>query len=130
MPHPGLFPTIRCRDAKTLIDFLVEAFGFIEHFVVSDGNGIIHAEIRWPGGGAVMLGDVPGDDDHDRLDLPVGPISVYAVTDDPEGLHDRAVGAGARIVRGLRDEEYGARGFSAADPEGNIWSFATWHGED
>ena len=131
MSHPGLFPTIRCRDTKALIDFLVKAFGFIEHFVVPEGNGIIHAELRWPGGGGVMLGDaVTGNDDHDRLDWPAGPTSVYAVTDDPDGLHDRAVGAGATIVRGLRDEEYGARGFSAADPEGNIWSFAIWHGED
>ena len=110
MSHPGLFPTIRCRDTKALIDFLIEAFGFIEHFVVPEGKGIIHAEIRWPGGGGVMLGDVvTGNDDHDSLGLPVGPTSVFAVTDDPDGLHDRAVGAGARIVRGLRDEEYGAR---------------------
>ena len=93
MSHPGLFPTIRCRDERALIDFLVEAFGFIEHFVVPAGNGIIHAEMRWPGGGGVMLGDaVTGDDDHDRLDLPVGPTSVFAVTDDPDGLHARAVG--------------------------------------
>ena len=131
MSHPGLFPTIRCRDTKALIDFLVKAFGFIEHFVVPEGNGIIHAELRWPGGGGVMLGDaVTGNDDHDSLVLPVGPTSVFAVTDDPDGLHDRAVGAGATLVRGLRDEEDGARGCSAADPEGNIWSFATWHGED
>ena len=131
MSQPGLFPTIRCRDTKALIDFLVKAFGFIEHFVVPEGNGIIHAELRWPGGGGVMLGDaVTGNADHDSLALPVGPTSVYAVTDDPDGLHDRAVGAGATIVRGLRDEEYGARGFSAADPAVNIWCFATWHGED
>ena len=127
MSHPGLFPTIRCHDTKALI----EAFGFTEHLVVPEGNSIIYAEVRWPGGGGVILGDaVTGKDDHDSLALPTGPISVFAVTDDPDALHDRAVGAGARIIRGLRDEEYGARGFSAADPENNIWSFATWHGED
>ena len=115
MSHPGLFPTIRCHDTKALIAFLVRAFRFNEHIDVPDGNGNIHA--------------VTGNDDHDSLGLPVGPTCVFAVTDDPDGLHDRAIGAGARIVRGLRDEEYGARGFSAADPEGNIWSFATWHGE-
>ena len=131
MSHPGLFPTIRCHDTKALIDFLVEAFGFTEHLVVPEGNSIIYAEVRWPGGDGVILGDaVTGKDDHDSLALPTGPISVFAVTDDPDALHDRAVGAGARIIRGLRDEEYGARGFSAADPENNIWSFATWHGED
>ena len=42
---------------------------------------------------------------------------------------DRAVAAGATIVRGLRYEEYGSRGFSAADPEGNLWSFGTYAGD-
>ncbi|GIT77280.1 MAG: hypothetical protein Ct9H300mP31_18110 [Acidimicrobiaceae bacterium] len=74
MSHPGLFPTIRCHDTKALIDFLVKAFGFIEHFVVPEGNGIIHAEVRWPGGGGVMLGDaVTGNDDHDSLVLSCRP---------------------------------------------------------
>ena len=50
------------------------------------------------------------------------------VTDQPDALHDRAVAAGATIVRGLRDEEYGSRGFSATDPEGNLWSFGTYAG--
>jgi uncharacterized glyoxalase superfamily protein PhnB len=31
-------------------------------------------------------------------------------------------------VRGLRDEDYGSRGFSVLDPEGNIWSFGTYAG--
>ncbi len=40
MSHPGLFPTIRCHDTKALIDFLVRAFGFIEHFVVPEGTAL------------------------------------------------------------------------------------------
>ena len=125
-----VWPTTRCKNTRALIDFLVEAFGFEEHFTVpgEGGKGIIHAQIRWPGGGGVMLGDDEvGDADH--LALPSGPISVYVVTDEPDAIHDRAVAAGATIVRNLTDEEYGSRGFSAADLEGNVWSFGTYAGD-
>ena len=121
---------MRCRDTRALIDFLVAAFGFEEQFSVpgEDGKGIIHAQIRWPGGGGVMLGDAEvGEAFH--LALPFGPVSIYVVTDQPDALHDRAVAAGATIDKGLRDEEYGSRGFSATDPEGNLWSFGTYSGE-
>ena len=36
---------------------------------------------------------------------------------------------GAEIVRGLRDEDYGSRGFTVRDPEGNLWSFGTYWGQ-
>ncbi len=29
----------------------------------------------------------------------------------------------------MREEDYGSRGFSIADPEGNIWSVGTYAGE-
>ncbi len=38
------------------------------------------------------------------------------------------VAAGATIVRGLRDEDYGSRGFTCRDPEGVFWSFGTYAG--
>ena len=34
--------------------------------------------------------------------------------------------AGAELVRELRDEDYGSRGYTARDPEGNLWSFGTY----
>ena len=125
-----VWPTTRSKATRALIDFLVSAFGFEEQFTVpgEGGKGIIHAQIRWPGGGGVMLGDAEGGD-ADHLALPSGPISVYVATDEPDAIHDRAVAAGATILRGLRDEEYGSRGFSAADPEGNVWSFGTYAGD-
>ena len=101
---PAVWPTTRCKDTRALIDFLVAAFG------------------------GVMLGDAQGGD-ADHVALPSGPISVYVATDEPDAIHDRAVAAGATIVRGLRDEEYGSRGFSASDPEGNVWSFGTYAGD-
>jgi uncharacterized glyoxalase superfamily protein PhnB len=40
----------------------------------------------------------------------------------------RATAAGAQVVRPMRDEDYGSRGFTVLDPEGNLWSFGTYRG--
>jgi hypothetical protein len=44
---------------------------------------------------------------------------AHLLVSDATGLHDRLVAAGAWIVKGLRDEEYGLRDFVFADPDGN-----------
>ena len=43
---------------------------------------------------------------------------VYVVTDEPDALFERAAVAGAEVVAGLADEDYGSRGFTIRDPEG------------
>lgn len=123
----SVIPVFRCNDAPGVISFLVEAFGFEVAASYEGENGRIdHAELRWPGGGSVMLGSAEGRED-DVFGEP-RPTSVYVVCDDPDGLHDRAVVAGAEIIYPLTDEDYGSRGFSAKDPAGNIWSFGTYAG--
>jgi hypothetical protein len=37
--------------------------------------------------------------------------------------------AGAEIIAEPYDTDYGSHDFSAADPEGNRWSFGTYRGE-
>lgn len=127
-PAPTVWPGLACTDAPGAIRFLVEAFGFEERLVVPgerDGE-IVHAELRWPEGGGVMLNTAAGDGDV-HFTKP-GASSVYVVTDTPDAVCERAAAAGAEIVRGLRDEHYGSRGFVARDPEGNLWSFGTYRG--
>jgi uncharacterized glyoxalase superfamily protein PhnB len=73
-----------------------------------------------------------GSDRQDSViaELPVGTGSVYVVTDEPDALFVRAEAAGATIVQGLTDEDYGSRGFTIRDPEGVFWSFGTYAGAD
>jgi uncharacterized glyoxalase superfamily protein PhnB len=63
----------------------------------------------------------------------VGPRSLPGVSQalsvrvtDPDSHYRGAQAAGARILRELRDEEYGSRGYMAADPEGHVWYFGTY----
>ncbi|BDH56885.1 hypothetical protein MTP03_18240 [Tsukamurella sp. PLM1] len=53
---------------------------------------------------------------------------MYVVVHDPDAVYARAQELGARLVREMREEDYGSRGFTVADPEGNTWSFGTYAG--
>jgi uncharacterized glyoxalase superfamily protein PhnB len=128
-----VWPTLRARDARGLIRFLVDAFGFEETVAWGDrpdgsGDVVVHAQLSWPLGGGVMLGSAREDAD-DRWPLQPGTFGAYVVTDDPDALHARAVAAGAEITDPLHDTDYGSRDFAARDPEGNRWSFGTYRGE-
>jgi uncharacterized glyoxalase superfamily protein PhnB len=136
-PAKTVWPCVNYRDAPAAIRFLVEAFGFEQRCAYTgegdaytgEGDAVIaHAELAWPEGGGVMLGSA------DRAESvfsqrPTGAASLYVVTDAPDALFERAMAAGAELLREMRDEEYGSRGFSVRDPEGNFWSFGTYRGE-
>jgi uncharacterized glyoxalase superfamily protein PhnB len=122
-PAATVWPTLRARDARALIKFLTDAFGFEETVVYGEGDRVDHAQLDWPEGGGIMLGSAHSDD------TPTGVSSAYVVTASPDALYKRAKAAGAEIVMELTDTDYGSRDFAARDPEGNRWSFGTYPGE-
>lgn len=128
--HPTVWPAFRADDARRLIAFLVEAFGFEETAVVADGDVVAHAELRWPGGGGVMLGS-RREDAGSAWHTASGATGTYVVVDSAEALdalHERAAAAGAEILFAPTEQDYGSREFAAKDPEGNLWSFGTYRG--
>jgi uncharacterized glyoxalase superfamily protein PhnB len=58
-----------------------------------------------------------------------GTFGAYVVTDDVDAVYERARAAGAEIIAGPHDTDYGSHDFAARDPEGNRWSFGTYRGE-
>jgi uncharacterized glyoxalase superfamily protein PhnB len=126
-PTAAVWPALRYDDAMAGLTFLVKAFGFHETLVVpGDDERIEHAELRWPRGGGVMLGSTRDDGRVAAGQRVIG--WTYLVTDEPDALFERATGAGAEVVDGLKDEDYGSRGFTVRDPEGNLWTFGTYEG--
>ena len=124
-----VWPCVNYRDAHAALAFLADAFGFVQTLVV-EGDAkrpIHHAELRWPEGGGIMLGSAAADGNPFEA-KPTGAVSVYVVTEQPDALFARATAAGATVVRGLEDTDYGSRGFTVSDPEGNLWSFGTYLG--
>ena len=131
-PEPQVWPTLRAHDARALIRFLVDAFGFEETVVYGDGDRVDHAQLSWPPGGGIMLGSVrEGDTDAHGQATPTKPgtFGAYVVTDDVDAVYRRAKAAGAEIIAEPHDTDYGSHDFAARDPEGNRWSFGTYRGE-
>lgn len=122
---PTVWPAFRARDSRTLIDFLVEVLGFVENVAYEEDGVIHHAQLDWPEGGGVMLGDDrPGTSWARRP----GTCGAYVVTADPDAVHARAVAAGAEVIEGPVERDYGSRDVIIRDPEGNLWSFGTYPG--
>jgi uncharacterized glyoxalase superfamily protein PhnB len=143
-PAPQVWPTLRAHDARALIRFLVDAFGFEETVVYGDGDRVDHAQLSWPPGGGIMLGSVRessegsegsegndgGADAHGQATPSTpGTFGAYVVTDDVDAVYLRAKAAGAEIIAEPHDTDYGSHDFAARDPEGNRWSFGTYRGE-
>lgn len=127
----AVWPVLSFRDARRAMAFLTEAFGFETSAAYArddDPSVIEHGEMRWPLGGGIMFGTA-GKDESAFGARVAGNDAVYVVCDDPDRLFERAVAAGAQVVKDLVDEDFGSRGFTVRDPEGNLWSFGTYAGE-
>ncbi|HEX5772495.1 MAG TPA: VOC family protein [Nocardioidaceae bacterium] len=108
----------------------LSALGFAEGVLVMSADGTIveHSEMTWPEGGRVMVSSRLRSDD--TFAVPRGAGSVYVVVDDPDAVFARAKDLGARVIRDMEETDYGSRGFSVTDAEGNRWSFGTYAGSE
>ncbi|RDH75672.1 glyoxalase [Mycolicibacterium moriokaense] len=129
----SIWPVLHYDDATTALRFLVEVFGFHEVLAVTDEDGdIAHAEVSWPGGGCLVFGSTKHTDSvHGAMKS--GASAVYVITGDVDAVHNRVLRAGdATVVRAPNNTQFGSGAdtyaFTAADPEGNLWTFGTYTG--
>ena len=126
-----IIPALRYHDARAAIAWLCEAFGFSEHLVVPDeSGGIAHAQLTF-GNGMLMLGSARDDEFGNMVKPPADPAaattqSSYIIVADADEHYAQAVAAGAIIVMDIMDQDYGGRGYSCRDLEGNVWNFGTY----
>ena len=134
----NIMPSLRYADAAKAIDWLCDAFGFERHLVVPGEEGAIaHAQLRF-GNGMMMLGSggthEPGNENNPydtRVQPPanreeVRPSSIYVIVADADAHYTRARAAGAEIIMEPEDADYGGRGYTCCDLEGNVWTFGTY----
>ena len=123
-----LFPFLRYRDATAAIDWLTKAFGFEEEMVVPGENGTVaHAQLSFSRG-VVMLGSARDDELGMKSPRDLGAVNqgIYVYIREVDAHCERARTAGAEVVRGPEDTDYGSREYTARDLEGHLWSFGTY----
>lgn len=126
-----IIPAIRYRESAKMVDWLCEAFGFEKQMVVPGQAGAItHAQLVF-GNGMIMIGSMTDTAYGLMFRQPdeiggVGTQSPYIIVDDADAHYARAKAAGADIKIDIKDEDYGGRGYTCADPEGHFWSFGTY----
>ena len=118
-----LFPYICVKDAARAIEFYKQVFGVKEKLRLTDPSGKIgHSELEF-GSVTLMLADEFPDY---GFEAPKGsgPTSytLHIHVDNADELIERAVKAGATMVRPAQDQFYGERSGSIRDPFGHQWN--------
>jgi uncharacterized glyoxalase superfamily protein PhnB len=118
-----LVPYLVARDAERAIGFYCAAFGAVEVFrMVDPGDGRVgHAELTL-GDSRFMLSDEYPDFGAVSPDTIGGtPVTLHLSTDTVDADVDRAVAAGAVLLRAPKDQSFGERSATLQDPFGHRW---------
>jgi len=119
-------PYLCVKGAAGAIEFYEKAFGAQEVLRLAEPGGRIgHAEIRI-GEARIMLAD-----EYPELGFLSPPsiggsaVSIALQVEDVDAVAARAVAAGAKLTRPVRDEFYGERSGKLEDPFGHVWQVST-----
>ena len=127
----GVSAYICVEGAAAAIDFYKTAFAATEPGarILMPGGTIGHAEIRI-GDSTLMLADAnPEMGFHSPGSLGGSPVMLVHYVEDVDAVMERAVAAGATVLRPVADQFYGDRSGQIEDPFGYRWTVST-HIED
>ncbi len=117
VPPSPVVPELVYDDVEAAIAWLAEAFGFTVRWQAGG-----HRAQLWVGEGAIVVRDTPPDLEPGEP-VPGACSSTLVRVEDAAAVKERALGAGARLVRDLQDHPYGERQCTFADLAGHRWTF-------
>lgn len=126
--YHSVTPYLAVKNAGEAIDWYKRALGATEVMRFEDGGKIAHAEIKI-GDSIIMLSDEWPEGGHLAASPDGSPVSLMLYVEDVDNAFKRAIDAGARELRAVKDQFYGDRSGSLADPFGHRWHITT-HVED
>ncbi|MCK6447450.1 MAG: VOC family protein [Planctomycetes bacterium] len=123
-------PYLIVDGAKAALEFYRAAFGAEVLFrIEAPGGKLGHAEIQL-GDSRIMLADeYPPLGARGPKSIGGSPITLTLYVEDCDAVFERAIQAGAKVIRPLADQFYGDRIGGLEDPFGHHWYVAT-HQED
>lgn len=123
-------PYLIVEGAADAIEFYKRVFGATEMLRMAEPQGRVgHAEIR-VGDSVIMLADEhPGMGYRGPRSLGGSSVSILLYLEEVDAVFERAVKAGAKVLRPVANQFYGDRSGTLEDPFGHVWTIAT-HVED
>ena len=121
-------PYLTVNDGNAAIEFYKKAFDATEVLRMPgpEGKGVGHADLLLFGRMHVMLSEeYPEMGNRSPRTLSGSPVLLHIYVEDVDATVDRAVAAGAKLIRPVADQFYGDRAGGIEDPSGHQWYFAT-----
>ena len=109
------------RNGAQAIEFYKNAFGATELFRVEDPSGSVVAQLKVDGSDFWLADESPQHFNFSPETVGGGTVRMVIVASDPDGVFDKAVAAGARVVWPVADQPYGWRVGRVVDPFGHHW---------
>lgn len=116
-----VFPYLRVKGAPAAIDFYKNIFGAVERFRLTEPSGRIgHVELDLGGIVLMLSEEYP---EYNMLGPQAGSTGmvIHLHCDNSDELAERAVAAGAVMIREASDAFYGERSCTIRDPFGHEW---------
>ncbi len=122
----AVLPMLVCRDVSAEIDFCKTSFNALEgvrrpgpdgkvaHAALTINDAMIMIECEWP-----TLSSRPPEADGSS------PVIIYVYVEDVDLAIEKAVAAGAKMLRSAKDQFWGDRTARIMDPEGHVWTISS-----
>ena len=123
-------PYLVITNAGQAIEFYKEAFSATESMRLAAPDGkVMHAEIIIGDSPIMLCDECPDWNAFSPQTIGGTAVSIVLYVEDVDGVVERAVAAGAKLLMPVEDQFWGDRMGTVADPFGHKWSIAT-HKED
>ena len=119
--HPAkIEPMLSVRNGAGAVEFYKAAFGAEVLFLLEDGGAVV-AQLSVGGAVFWVADESPKHLNFSPETLGGGTVRLVMVVDDPDAAFERAIAAGATVVRSVADEPYQWRVGRVVDPFGHHW---------
>lgn len=116
----GIAPMLSVRNGARAVEFYKAAFGASEVFRLDDESGAVVARLSVEGAEFWLADESPEHLNFGPESLGGGTVRMVMTVNDPDAVFDRAVTAGATVVRPVAND-YGWRLGRIVDPFGHHW---------
>ena len=119
-------PYLACKDAAGAINFYKKAFGAKELMrMPAPGGKVGHAEVEISGSRVMLADEYPDMDFLSPQTRGGTAVHMHVYVKNVDAAFTRALQAGAKQLREVKDQFYGDRSGSLQDPFGHVWHLAT-----